>query len=69
MLVFRTTQSPFISEGTLDTHFDNCGQEFRVVVEKVRDHIYVDVLVTGVEGIDEVRNQNQDPSVHFDKGG
>ena len=41
-LVFGLTQSPFILEGTLDVHFDNCGQEFRKVVEKVRDDMYVD---------------------------
>ena len=41
-LVLGLTQSPFILEGTLDVHFDNCGQEFRKVVEKVRDDMHVD---------------------------
>ena len=27
-LVFELIQSPFILEGTLDVHFDNCGQQF-----------------------------------------
>ena len=34
-------------DGTVDVHFDNCGQEFREVVEKVRDDMYVDDLLTG----------------------
>ena len=54
-LVFGLTQSPFILEETLDDHFDNCGQEFREVVEKVRDDMYVDDLVTGGERINEVK--------------
>ena len=30
-------QSPFVLEGILDVHFDNCGQNFRETVEKERD--------------------------------
>ena len=30
-------QSPFVLEGILDVHFDNCGQDFRETVEKERD--------------------------------
>ena len=51
--MFGLIQSTFISEGTLDVHFDNCGQEFREVVEKVRDDMYVDDLMTGGESINE----------------
>ena len=40
--MFGHIQSTFILEGTLDVHFDNCGQEFREVAEKVRDDMYAD---------------------------
>ena len=45
-IVFGLTQPPFILERTLDAHFDNYEQEFWEVVEKVRDNMYVDDLMT-----------------------
>ena len=39
----------------MEVHFDNCGQEFWEVVEKVRDNIYVDDLMTRGESINEVK--------------
>ena len=53
-LVFGLIQSTFILKGTLDVHFDNYRQQFREVVEKVRD-MYVDDLVTWGESINEVK--------------
>ena len=48
-LVFELTQSLFKLEETLDAHFNNCGQEFQKVVEKAREYMYVNDLVTGEE--------------------
>ena len=59
-LVFGLTESPFVLEGALDVHFDNCGHKFREVVEKVRDDMYVDDLVTGGESINEVKELKSD---------
>ena len=50
-LVLGLTQPPFILDRTLDVHFNNSGQEFREVTEKVRDGVYVENLVTGAESI------------------
>ena len=47
-LVLGLTQPPF---RTLDVHFNNPGQEFREVTEKVRDGMYVGNLLTGAESI------------------
>ena len=58
-----------ILEGTLDVHFDNCGQEFQEVVKKVRDDMYVDDLVTGRESISKVKNRNQISSDYSGKRG
>ena len=68
-LVSKLSQSPFILEGTLDVHFDNCGHEFREVVEKVRDDIYVDDLVTGGGNINEVEKSKSDSISLFKQGG
>ena len=38
----------------LDLHFNNCDQEVWEVVEKVRDNMYLDDMVTGGESINEV---------------
>ena len=47
--MIELTQSPFKLEGTLDAHFNNCGQEFQKVVEKASKYMYVNDLVTGGE--------------------
>ena len=67
-LVFGLAQSPFTLVETLDIHFEgNCGQEFWVVFEKIRDDRYVDVSVTGVN-INEVKNSKSDSISLFRKG-
>ena len=38
-------QSPFILKEILDAYFENCGQEFKDFVEKVRDDMCVDMSV------------------------
>ena len=50
-LVLGLTQPPFMLDRTLDVHFNNSGQEFREVTEKVRDGMYVDNLLTRAESI------------------
>ena len=63
-LVFGLMQLTFILKGTLDVHFDNYGQQFREVVEKVRD-MYVDDLVTWGESINEVKKLKSDSITLF----
>ena len=53
----------------MDVHFDNCGQEFRDVVEKVRDDMYVDDLVTRGESTNEVKKLKLDSITLFRQGG
>ena len=62
-LVFGFTQSSFILKGTFDVHFDNYGQDFWEVVEKVRDDMYVDDLVNGGESINEVKKLKSESSL------
>ena len=66
--MFWLKQSPFILEGTLDAHFDNCGDEFWEAVEKVRD-MYVDDFVTEGESINEVQKLKSDSINIFRQGG
>ena len=63
-LVFGLMQLTFILKGTLGVHFDNYGQQFREVVEKVRD-MYVDDLVTWGESINEVKKLKSDSITLF----
>ena len=53
-LVFGLNQSPFILEGNLKTHFENYIGMFREQIERVRDDMDVDNLVTGGESTTEV---------------
>ena len=53
----------------MDIHFDNFGEEFREVVENVRDDTYVDDLVTGGESINEVKKLKSDSITLFQQGG
>ena len=54
-MVFELTQPSFILQGTCKAHFNNCGQDFREVVEKVSVVIYVNDLVTWGEIINQVK--------------
>ena len=53
----------------LDAHFDNCVQEFREAVEKVRDHMYADELVTVGENMNVVQKLKSDSIILFRQGG
>ena len=57
--------SLLLLEGTLDVHFDNFEQKFGEVVEKVRDDMYVDDLVTGGECKNEVKKLKSDSITLF----
>ena len=60
-------QSPFVLEGILDVHFDNCGQDFRQTVEKRKRYV-VDDLVTGEGSINEVKKLKSDSISLFQQG-
>ena len=53
----------------MHVYFDNCGQEFREVAEKVRDDMYADDLLTGEESINEVKKLISDSIRLFWQGG
>ena len=63
-LVFELTQPSFILQGTWNAHFNNCGQDFRDVVEKVSEVIYVTDSVTWGEFITKV-NKLKSESISF----
>ena len=46
-LVFGLTQSPFILEATLETHFHNYLMNYSKVIENISDDVYVDDLTSG----------------------
>ena len=45
--VFGLNQSPFILEGTLKIHFKNYIGMLQELIERVKDDMYVDDLMTG----------------------
>ena len=53
-LVFGLNQSLFILEGALQIHFESCIGMFRELLERVKDNMYVDDLVTRGEITSEV---------------
>ena len=62
--MFELTQPSFILQGTWNAHFNNCGQDFRDVVEKVSEVIYVTDSVTWGEFITKV-NKLKSESISF----
>ena len=67
--MFGLTQSPFISEETLDVYFVNYGQEPREVVKKIGDDMYLDDFMTGGESINEVKTLKSNSISLFRQGG
>ena len=65
-LVFGLNQSPFILEGTLKIHFENHKYIgiFRELIERLKDDMYVDDLMTGGESTSKVGKIKGD-SVNF----
>ena len=64
-LVSGLTQSPFILEGTLKSHFENYRQEFEETVNRIEEDMYIDDLVTGENTVYEVRNVKKESVVLF----
>ena len=46
-LVFRLTQTPFISQGTLKQHFQNYMKKYPKIVKKIQNGMYVNDLASG----------------------
>ena len=68
-LVFGLIQSPFILEGTLQEHFKNCFTKYQKLIERIKDDMYVDDLVTGGETTQEVAIVKNDAISMFSEGG
>ena len=68
-LVIGLNQSPFMLEGTLKIHFENYIGMFRELIERVKDDMYVDDLVTGGESTSEVDKIKSDSVNLFQRGG
>ena len=68
-MVFGLTQSPFILEGTLKKHFENCKPACSKVIEVIENDMYLDDLVTGGESLDEVKIIKEKSIELFKKGG
>ena len=62
-------QSPFISERTLKIHFENYIGIFRELIERAKDDMYVDNLVTGGESTSEADEIKGDSVKLFQRGG
>ena len=68
-LVFGLNQSPFILQGTLKIHFEKYIGMFHELIERVKDDMYVDDLVTGGESTSEVDKIKGDYVKLFQRGG
>ena len=68
-LVFGLNQPPFILEGTIKTHFERYKSMYLELIRKIRDDMYVNDLVTGVESLQEVEKIKPDSIELFEKGG
>ena len=66
-LVFGLSQSPFILEAVLKTHFKMYESLYLELIRKIRDNMYVDDLVTGGEGLQEVEKIKSDSRELFEK--
>ena len=53
-LLFGLTQSPFILEATLKTHFQNYLMNYPKVTENVSDDMYVDGITSWGNTVEEV---------------
>ena len=67
--IFGLNQSPFLLEGTLKIHFENYIGMFRELIERVKDDMYVDDLVTGGESTSGVDKIKGDSVKLFQRGG
>ena len=67
--VFELNQSPFILVGTLEIHLENYIVMFRELIERVKDDMYVDDLVTRGESTSEVDKIKGDSVNLFQRGG
>ena len=68
-LLFGLNQSPFILEGTLRTHFDTYRNMYLELIEKIKDDMYVDDMVTGGDNVREVEKMKSESIELFEKGG
>ena len=67
--VFELNQSPFILVGILEIHLENYIVMFRELIERVKDDMYVDDLVTRGESTSEVDKIKGDSVNLFQRGG
>ena len=68
-LVLGLRQSPFILEGTLKDHFNNCNSMYSELIENIRNGMYVDDLESGGNILSEVEVIKQKSTELFAKGG
>ena len=54
--MFGVGQSPFLLGGTLDTHLDKYTEELPEIIEEIKENLYVDDVIGGVENQDEAKN-------------
>jgi len=67
--VWGLIQSPFILEGTLDSHFENYSDKYSDVIKQVKDDMYVDDLVTGGDNLEQLSELKDKVIILFKKGG
>ena len=68
-LIWGLNQSPFILEGTLESHFEKYRELFLALIERIKDDMYVDDMVTGGDNVREVKNIKSESIELFEKGG
>ena len=53
--IWGLNQSPFLLEGTIEKHLDDCKEEFSKEVEEIKRSKYVDDVFLGGETTEEVQ--------------
>ena len=57
--IWGLNQSPFLLEGTIEKHFDDCKEEFSKEVEEIKRRKHVDDVFLGGETTEEVQHLKQ----------
>ena len=65
--IWGLNQSPFLLEGTIEKHLDDCKEEFSKEVEEIKRSKYVDDVFLGGETIEEVQHLKETSAEIFSR--
>ncbi|XP_066585538.1 uncharacterized protein [Prorops nasuta] len=68
-LVFGITSSPFLAIRTLKKLAENERLKYPIAADIIKNHLYVDYLITGAKTIEEARNIRNEVRILLERGG